>query len=692
MDLAGRELKVESGRLAGQANGSVVLTYGETTVLATATMSQNLSRMDYFPLNVEYEEKFYAAGKIKSGRFIKREGRTSDDAVLTGRMIDRVLRPLFNKKIRNEIQVVLTVLSFDRENDPDIPALIAASLALGISDIPFNGPVAGLRVGQDGEEWILNPNYKIREESNLELIVAGKGDKINMLEGEANQVPEETIIKGIEFSLPHLKKLVEFQEKIIQEIGLEKKEMELKEIDSSFKEKVEKWLEERLEKVIFQTDRKGKLDSDVDALKEELIISLTEGMEENEKNEKVKWIEEILEDAVDQIVHQNVLKSDKRVDGRKLDQVREIKSEVGVLARTHGSGIFDRGQTQALSIVTLGSPGDEQTVETMEKEYKKRFIHHYNFPPFSVGEARPMRGPGRREIGHGSLAEKALLPLIPDKEKFPYTIRLVSEILSSNGSSSMASVSGSSLAMMDAGIPIRDHVSGIAMGLMSGSDEYKILTDIQGPEDHYGDMDCKIAGTKLGMTACQMDVKIEGVSLEILEKTFKQSREARKGIIGEMEKAIKEPRKELSPFAPRIISLKINPDKIRIVIGPGGKTINEIVDQTGVKIDIEDDGTVNITSEDGEAGEKALEWVKSLTREVKVGETFMGKVVKILEFGAFVKILPDQDGLLHISEISNQRIERVEDVLKLDQEIKVKVKNVDESGKVSLTLKGVDSK
>jgi len=693
MDLAGRELKIEIGQFAQQASGSVLLTYGQTTVLATATMSREPSRMNYLPLLVEYEEKFYAAGKIKTGRFMKREGRATDEAILTGRMIDRMLRPCFDKRIRNEIQVVLTVLSFDKENDPDIPSLIAASLALGISNIPFKGPLAGLRVGRStGEkrEWILNPIYQAREEGDLDLVVAGKGDKINMLEGGAGQVPEEEILKAIEFVQPHLKKVIEFQSKIISELKPEKTQLELDEIDSSLVEEVRKWLGDKLEKAIYQPEKKGRL-KDIDGLKGELVPVLTDGLEGDKKEKKQRQIEDTLEDETNRIVHENILKSEKRPDGRKLDEVREIKSQTGLLSRTHGTGLFERGFTQALSVVTLGSPGDEQTVESMETETKKRFFHHYNFPPYCVGEVKPMRGPGRRDIGHGALAEKALLPLMPDKEKFPYTIRLVSEILSSNGSSSMASVSGSSLALMDAGVPIKNHISGVAIGMMYESDDkYKIVTDIQGVEDQ--DMDCKMAGTRLGMTACQMDVKIEGVTLEILKKAFEQAKKARLQIISEMEKAIKEPRPNLSPFAPRIVTLKIDPDKIRLVIGPGGKVINEIVDETGAKIDIEDDGLVSITSENEEAGEKALKWINDLTREVKPGEVFKGRVTKIIDFGAFVKILPGQEGMVHISELSSDHVERVEDVLKVDQEVTVKVKAIDNLGRINLTIKGVGSK
>jgi len=694
-DLAGRELKVEVGQLAQQANGSVLVSYGQTVILATAVLDKDIRDVDYMPLTVDYEEKFYAAGKIKSGRFMKREGRPSDEAILTGRMIDRVVRPLFDKRIRNDLQVVLTVLSFDKENDPDIPALIAASLALGISDIPWNGPIAGLRIGRSlsgqadsKQEWILNPVYKDREESDINLVVAGKGDKINMLEGEARQVPEQAILSAIEFVQPHLKKIIQWQKEIIKEVGLDKVDLELEDIDPKLIKQIKDWLGDKLEQAIYKPDKTERAKG-LFLLEKELISAL-----DDETGEKEGVIRDIFEEEIDKAVHQNILKTpkgeEKRPDGRELDQVRPINCKVSILPRTHGSALFQRGSTQALSVVTLGSPGDNQIIDSMEIETEKYFMHHYNFPRFCVGETGGMRGPGRRDIGHGALAEKALLPLIPDREKFPYTIRLVSEILSSNGSSSMASISGSSLALMDAGVPIKTHISGIAMGLMMESDDnYRILTDIQGPEDHYGDMDCKVAGTKTGVTACQMDVKIEGVTLEILKKTFEQANKARLSILKEMEQAIEQPCPELSSFAPRILTIKINPDKIGKVIGPGGKMINEITDQTGAKIDIEDDGLVSVTSNDGEGGQKAIDWIKNLTREPKTGEVFQGTIVKITDFGAFVEILPGQDGLIHISELADHRVEHVEDIVKMGQVIPVKIKEIDDSGRIKLTLKNI---
>jgi len=688
-DWAGRELKVEIGQLAGQANGSVLLRYGETTVLATVVIDKDPSNADYMPLSVNYEERFYAAGKIKGSRFIKREGRPSDDSVLTGRMIDRVIRPGFNQKIRNDIQLVVTVLSFDKENDPDIPSLIAASLVLGVSDIPWNGLIGGARIGRSSvgesgpdQEWILNPNYQAREKSDFNLIVAGKNDRINMLESGASQVPEEIILSAIEFANQHIKKIIEFQEDIVKEVGKEKVDLDVKEFDVELVKQVKDYLSDKLETAIYQPD-KIERSKDILHLELETIKAL-----DDEKNNNETQIRDIFNEEVDKMVHENIIKNDKRPDGRKMDEVREINTQVALLERTHGSALFNRGTTQALSVVTLGGPSEGQIIDGLKDDVTKNFMHHYNFPPYSVGETGRIGGPGRREIGHGALAEKALLPLIPDKKDFPYTIRLVSEILSSNGSSSMASISGSSLALMDAGVPIKAHISGIAMGLIMGQgDDYKVLTDIQGPEDHHGDMDLKIAGTKHGVTACQMDVKIEGVSLDVLKNAFKAARDARLGIIENMENTIKEPRKELSPLAPRILTIQIDKDKIRNVIGPGGKIINEIIDKTGVKMDIDDDGVVNITALDESAGKEALEWVKNLTREVKIGEIFNGKVVKIADFGAFVEILPNQEGLVHISELADYHVERVEDIVKMGQVIVVKVKKIDESGRIGLTLK-----
>jgi len=704
MDLAGRELKIEIGRLAQQANGAVLASYGGTVVLVTCVMSKEPRQRDYLPLSVEYTEKFYAAGKIKSSRFLKREGRPSDEAILTSRMIDRIIRPLFNHKIRNEIQVVPTVLSFDKVNDPDIPALIATSLSLAISDIPWDGPVAALRVAhlpqgdelqgdkQKQEKWAINPSYSDREQADLDLIVAGRENKVNMLEGEARQVKEEVVLEAIGLADSHLKKLIEFQNKIIQEVGLKKMKPEVQEADVKLVQTVKDWLANKLEEAVYQSDKQDRLSS-LEILQKEMLADLVkDDLAESDKAKRKNQITEVFEEEVSRIFRYNILEKEKRPDGRKLDEIRPIECQAPFLERLHGSALFQRGETQALSLVTLGAPSDAQIVDSMEIETTRCYMHHYNFLPFCTGETGRIGAPGRREIGHGTLAEKALLPLIPSKEEFPYTIRVVSEILSSNGSSSMASTCGSSLALMDAGVPIKAHVAGVALGLVMDSvDKYKILTDIQGPEDHYGDMDCKIAGTKQGVTAIQMDVKMEGVSVEMFKEFFEWSRKSRLLILEKMEQVIEKPRANLSPFAPCILTIKISRDKIGTVIGPGGKVINEIIEQTGVKIDIDDDGLVNITSESRESGLKALEWVKNLTREVKAGEVFQGKIVKITDFGAFVEILPGHDGLLHISELADHKVRRVEDVLKLGQMVPVKVKDVDNLGRVSLTLKSINN-
>ena len=691
-DFAGRELKVEVGKFAQQANGSALVTYGETSILATCVVDKDLRKVDYLPLSVEYEEKLYAAGKIKSGRFMKREGRATDEATLTGRMIDRTIRPCFNQRIRNDIQIVLTILSFDKENDADIPALIAASLSIGLSGIPWNGPVGAVRVGrsllsEDGakQKWVLNPTYKAREESDFDLVMAGKDNRINMLEGGAKEVPEDIILSGMEFAQSQIEKIVDFQKEIIKEINPEELALDIEEIDPELIKKAQEFLKDKLEGVVYQPES-AEYSKNIFLLEKELIEHLSEDSEKTENQ-----LRDIFENETDKLVHKNILEAEdgkeKRPDGRKLDQVRTIKCDTSSLPRVHGSGLFQRGWTQALSVITLGSLREGQMIDNMEVDLTKNFMHHYNFPPFCTGETGRFGGPGRREIGHGALAEKALLPLIPDIEKFPYTIRLVSEILSSNGSSSMASVSGSSLSLMDAGVPIKRHVTGVAMGLiLESEDSYKILTDIQGPEDHYGDMDCKVAGTEKGMTACQMDVKIEGIPLEVLKKVFKQAKEGRLFILEEMNKTIGSPRSELSSSAPCVLTVKINPDKIGSVIGAGGKIINGIIKETGANIDIEDDGSVNIISDDAKKSQRALEIVESLTHEVEAGEIFQGKVVKITDFGAFVEVLPGQDGLLHISELSEQRVDRVEDVIKLDQIITVKVKDAS-NGRISLTLK-----
>jgi polyribonucleotide nucleotidyltransferase len=685
-EIEGKELSVELGSLAQLSNGSALVKFGQTVVLATVVMLKNPSEKNYLPLMVDYEERFYAAGKIKGSRWVKREGRPTDEAILTGRLVDRAIRPLFNSKIRNDIQVVLTVLSFDGENDPAIPALIGASTAISISDIPWNGPVAGISIGQSGKDWMITPILSAKTSSGSEIFIAGvekdKETLINMIEGQTPQIAENDILEGIEFSKKYIKNLLDFQKKIIEEVSPQKKDLKFEEIEKEFKKEIERFLEDKLEKSIYVSAKKERLEG-LGNLQEELIEFVKEKYQDDTR--KINQACELFEEKIDKIVHENILKDNKRPDGRKLDELREITTAVGILPRTHGSGLFKRGDTQILSLVTLGSPGAEQYLDQMELEGKKSFMHDYNFPPYSVGDIGPMRGPGRREIGHGALAEKALLPIIPSKEEFPYTIRIVSEVLSSNGSSSMGSVCGSTLALLDAGVPIKANVSGIAMGLMSDGEKYKILTDIQGPEDHHGDMDLKIGGTKDGVTALQMDVKINGVTIDILKDTFRQAKKARLEILDIMEKTIKKPRPELSPFAPRVYALQINPSKIGLVIGPGGKTINEIVAETGAAIDIEDDGRVFVTSENAELAKKAIGRIKTLTREVKIGEIFQGKVVKITDFGAFVELYPKQDGLLHISELG-PKVKRVEDIIREGEFIDVRVKRIDVNGKVSLVL------
>lgn len=684
IEVGGRSLIVESGKLAGLADGSVTVQYGDTVILATAVMSKNMREgIDFFPLMVDYEEKLYAAGKIKGSRFIKRETRPSDEAILSGRLIDRTIRPLFPEGMRNDVQVIITVLSVDGENDPDITAIIGASLALGISNIPWSGPVAAVRMGKMDGKYIVNPKYDEREKGGIDLVVSGAGGKINMAEARAFEAKEEEIFEAELLAEKEIDKLVKFQEDIIKKISKAKTEVVLIKPSAELKSAVEKFLEDKVEKRIYNKDKEVRTQERI-SLEQQLKDFVIEKFGE----EKMEEANAVMEEMTNIIVHKNIIKHGKRPDGRALNQVRELTVEAGILPRTHGSAIFQRGTTQALTVVTLGAPGDEQTIEGIEVDGTKRFMHHYSFPPYSVGEVKPMRGPGRREIGHGALAEKALEVLVPPKETFPYTVRVVSEILSSNGSSSMASVCGGSLALMDAGVPIKTQAAGIAMGLMSDKEgNYKILTDIQGPEDHFGDMDLKVAGTKNGVSALQMDVKIEGITSKIFQETILQAKEARLFILGEMNKVLSVPRPEMSKYAPRITSFNINPDKIRDVIGPGGKVINEIIEATSVTIDIDDSGLVMITSKDAEAAKKATKWIMDLVREAKQGEVYEGKVTRIIDFGAFVEIFPGTEGLLHISEIAPYRVNSVSDVLKVGDAVKVRVKAIDHLGRVNLTAK-----
>ncbi|MEK7120144.1 MAG: polyribonucleotide nucleotidyltransferase [Patescibacteria group bacterium] len=682
-DFGGKKINLEISNLAEQANGSVMARMGDTVVIANCVMSRNMREgIDFFPLMVDYEEKFYAAGKMMGSRFIKRENRPSESAVLSGRLIDRAIRPLFNPLMRNEIQVISTILCIDGENDPDILALIASSAALAVSDIPWNGPVGAVRVGQVNGKFLLNPTFKEREDSDLDLVIAGVENKINMIESGSKEIPEDILIEAFKFAQGSINEIISFQKEVVKKVGKKKTEVALVQKDPELISKIKEFLGKKIYDAVFEKD-KLKRQANIDDLKKSLgeyLASLN--AEETDK----MFAEYVYEEEVDRVVHEEIIKNNHRPDGRKVDELRNIESYVNILPRTHGSGIFMRGETHVLTVLTLGSPGDEQTIDTMEAFTTKRFMHHYNFPHYSVGETGPSRGPGRREIGHGALAERALSYVIPSKEEFPYTIRLVSEVMSSNGSSSMASTCGSTLALMDGGVPIKSPVAGIAMGLMLLGEDYKILTDIQGPEDHYGDMDFKVAGTKDGVTALQMDVKVEGATIKMLEEGLAQAKKARLQILSVMEKAINAPRENLSPFAPRIFVLKINPEKIGDVIGPGGKMINKIIKETGAKIDIEQTGEVFISAINEESAQKAIKWVNDLTREVKPGESFQGKVMRLMNFGAFVEILPGQEGMVHISEMSTGRVDKVEDVVKLGQEVSVRVKEIDSQGRINLTM------
>ncbi len=698
-EYAGKKLRVEVGRLAKQAHGACTVSYGETVVLATVVQSpEPREGTDFFPLMVDYEERLYAAGKIKGSRFIKREGRPTDEAILNARLIDRSIRPLFKDTERRDVQVVVTVLSIDQENDPDVISLIAASLALSISPIPWNGPLGAARVGRVSGEWVLNPSYDARLKSDLDIFVAATADEIVMLEAGANEVSEEDMATGISFGHKHIARLFPFFQQVIQSCAVAKRaEVELSEEEvknlALLRDKVENYLADKLDD-LFTAGSKESYQAKLAEINQGLDAVLKADNEVS-KEARIKALS-MVDHYLDLAARRQVLEKGRRVDGRTPDELRELTAEVGVLPRTHGSGLFRRGETQVLSVVTLGSPGMEQTLDGMEEDGKKRFMHHYNFPGYSVGEVKPVRGPGRREIGHGALAEKALLPVIPqDKSVFPYTIRIVSEVLSSNGSSSQASICGSSLALMDAGVPIKAAVAGIAMGLITDpadKSKYTIITDIQGIEDHAGDMDFKIAGTRAGITAIQLDIKLGGIAPKIVDETLSKARVARLKVLEVMDKTIAQPRLELSPYAPRIVSFNIPVDKIREVIGPGGKVINEIIDATGVTIDIEDDGLVMITSVSAEASAKAVEWIKNLTREVVVGEVFQGKVTRIMNFGAFVEVLPRQEGLVHVSELSWNYVNNVSDVVKIGDIIPVKVIEIDEQGRINLSYRQTQPK
>lgn len=681
---AGRPLQVEIGQLAKQANGAVLVRYGDTSVLSVATASKQPKNLDFFPLTVNYEEKLYAVGKIPGG-FIKREGRPSERAILTSRLIDRPIRPLFPDGFRNEVQVISIVMSVDQNCSSEMAAMLGSSLALSVSDIPFDGPIAGVQVGLIGEEFIINPTVEQMEKSILDLTVAGTKDAINMVEAGAKEVSEETVLEAIMFGHSEIIKLIEFQEKVVAEIGKEKKEIPLFELDKELFEEVRGMCETKLVQAI-QVQEKHAREDAITEVKNEVLQQYTE---KEASDETLKQVREILDAMVKEEVRRLITEDKVRPDGRGVAEIRPLSSEVGVLQRTHGSGLFTRGQTQALSICTLGPLGDVQIIDGIGLEESKRFMHHYNFPQFSVGETGPIRAPGRREIGHGALGERALEAVIPDENDFPYTLRLVAEVLESNGSTSQASICASTLAMMDAGVPLKAPVAGIAMGLVKKGENYTILTDIQGMEDHLGDMDFKVAGTSKGITALQMDIKIDGLSRTILEEALEQAKIGRMQILDSMLATIAEPREKLSKYAPKITVIKINPDKIRDVIGPGGKQINKIIDETGVKIDTEQDGTIYIASPDEEMIARAKQIIEDIVRVAQVGEYYLGKVKRIEKFGAFVEIFNGKDGLLHISEIQEERTKNVEDVLKLGDELLVKVIEIDNQGRVNLSRKVV---
>jgi polyribonucleotide nucleotidyltransferase len=700
IEWGGRTLTIGVGLLAQQANGSCTVRYGDTVALCTATMGGIREGLDFFPLQVDFEERMYAAGRIKGSRFIKREGRPTDEAILSGRLIDRAIRPLFDDRMRNEIAVVTTVFSHDQENDADIPGLIGSACALAISDIPWEGPIVAARVGRIDDAWILNPTYAQTFEGGVDIVVAGANGKTVMLEAGANQISEADAHAAIEFAHQNLGPVMELIEKVRSAVGKAKADVFSPKTEEAKAEATEvarlqdmarEFMASRNATTLFAQPLKTKADRKlaVSNLKLELEKHL---ISQEVPKEYRKRVMDTVDAFVDDQITNMILNEGRRADGRALDEIRDLGAMVGVMPRTHGSGLFQRGSTQVLSSVTLGSPGMEQTIDTMEFQVKRRFFHHYNFPSYSVGETKGNRGPGRREIGHGALAERAIMPVLPTKEAFPYTIRLVSEVLGSNGSSSMGATCGSTLSLMDAGVPILAPVAGIAMGMASDekNGKFRVITDLQDLEDGNGGMDFKVAGTRAGITAIQMDTKTHGVPLETVKETFAAALKARMQILDMIEKCIPSPRAELSKWAPRIESFRINPERIRDVIGPGGKVINEIIDACNVQIDIEDDGLVMITAINPDGMEKAVAWVKQLTHEVSVGEVFTGTVTRLMDFGAFVEYLPKQEGLVHISELAPRRIDKVQDVVNVGDTVTVKVYEIDSMGRINLSIKRAD--
>lgn len=681
-ELAGRPLTFEIGELAKQANASVLVRYGDTVVLSTCVASKEPKDLDFFPLMISYEERLYAVGKVPGG-FIKREGRPSEHAILAGRLIDRPIRPLFPDGFRNDVQVINYVMSVDHNNSPEISAMIGSSLSLSISDIPFQGPIAGVVVGRVDGELIINPSVEELERADIDLTVAGTKDAVNMVEAGAKEVPEADMLEAIMFGHEAIKQIVAFQEQIVAEIGMEKMALKLYEVEAELNTRVREMAEADLLKAIQVVEKHARQEA-IDGVMSRVLEVFTE----EEANEKVlKQVKEVLNKIVKEEVRRLITVEKIRPDGRKIDEIRPLCSRVDLLPRTHGSALFTRGQTQALSICTLGALNEHQMLDGLEVEETKRFMHHYNFPPFSVGETGRYGAPGRREIGHGALGERALKQVLPSEQEFPYTIRLVSEILESNGSTSQAAICASTMALMTAGVPIKAPVAGIAMGLVKKSEDYTVLSDIQGMEDHLGDMDFKVAGTEKGITALQMDIKIEGLSREILDEALTQAKIGRMHILSHMAETIGHPREELSTYAPKIKVINIKVDKIRDVIGPGGKQINEIIEKTSVKIDIEQDGTVYILHDNTENINQAIALIEGIVREVEVGKIYLGKVVRIEKFGAFVEIFPGQDGLVHISQLAEERVAKTEDVVKLGDEILVKATEVDDRGRVNLSRK-----
>ena len=692
-ELAGRKLTVETGRVAELANGDAIIHYGDTVVMVNVTASKEPREgIDFFPLSVDYEEKLYAVGKIP-GSFQKREGKPADKAILTSRAIDRPIRPLFPKDFRNDVCVVATVLSVEQDNSPEVCAMIGASVALSISDIPFGGPTAAVNVGYVDGQIVINPTVAQREHSRLKLTVAGTMEKVTMIEAGADEIPNDTMLDCIKAGHEEIKKLCKFIEGIKEEVGKPKFEYVSFATDKDVYAEIKENFKERMYQDVQAVDKEVR-DANMDKLAEDIQAYFVEKYGEEETEAKSTEIANSIHDLEKECVREMIFKEHKRPDGRRIDEIRPLSCEVGVLPRVHGSAIFTRGQTQVLSVVTLGTKSEEQELDGLDEEESKRYMHQYNFPSYSVGEARPSRGPGRREIGHGALAEKALVPVIPSEDEFPYTIRVVSEVLSSNGSTSQASICGSTLALMDAGVPIKKPVAGISTGLVTSKEnpnEYVMLTDIQGIEDFFGDMDFKVGGTKDGITAIQVDIKNDGLTYDIIKEAFERTKVARDYVLDEiMKPQIAEPRAELSKYAPRIITTTINVDKIKDVIGPGGKMINKIIDATGVKVDIEEDGRVCIYTDDAENGKKALKMIEDIAKDIEVGKVYDGKVTRIMNFGAFVDIGGGREGLLHISKISNKRVEKVEDVLAVGDEIKVKVYEIDNQDRINLTMKDLE--